>query len=70
MLTNKELGDRIGVSQSMASRIRNGKRLPSIPVMIRMASYLDCDLIRLVNAHTQGANAFGVLVRELLRELD
>jgi transcriptional regulator with XRE-family HTH domain len=67
-MTNRELGDLIGVSASMASRIRNGKRLPSIEVMDRLALALGIDLIRLVNTYTQGANAFGALVRELLHE--
>lgn len=64
--TNKQLADAIGVSQSMASRIRNGQRLPSIAVMNRIASYFDVDLLRLVNTHEQGRAAFGALIRELL----
>lgn len=33
MATNREVGDRIGLSHSSVSRIRAGERIPSIDVM-------------------------------------
>jgi transcriptional regulator with XRE-family HTH domain len=62
-MTNKELGHHIGVSPSMASRIRNGERLPSIKVLIPLADCLGVSIERLILAHTQGPEFFGQTVR-------
>jgi transcriptional regulator with XRE-family HTH domain len=67
-ITNRELADAIGVSPSMASRIRNGKRCPSVRVLDKLAKYLSADLARLVNAHGQGPGPFGAEVRRLLEK--
>ena len=67
-MTNQELADAIGVSASMASRLRNGHRLPGVEVLGKLAEYLDVDLERMVAAHAQGTQAFGVLVRGRLLE--
>lgn len=34
MATNREVGDRIGLSHSSVSRIRAGERIPSVDVMV------------------------------------
>ena len=67
-ISNRALGDAIGVSPSMASRLRNGKRLPSLRVLTVLADYLELDLFKLTNAHTQGAEAFGKIIRKGLGE--
>ncbi len=65
-ITNRELGDAIGVSPSMASRIRNGKRCPGVHTMTRLAEFLRADVGHLANAHLQGPQTFGAEVRRLL----
>lgn len=66
-LTNRELGDAIGVSPSMASRIRNGSRLPSVDGLRRISKEFDLPLDTLVLAHGRGAEHFGELMRSTLK---
>ena len=66
VLSNKELGDRIGVSHSMASRIRNGRRLPGTRTLDRIHRELGIPLLDLMDAHRAGAPAFGRLLSEHL----
>ncbi len=63
-ITNVEFGRRVGCSHSMASRIINGHRLPSIDVIERIRAEYDVDLDAMLDARRQGAQAFGVLMRE------
>lgn len=65
--TNQELGDAIGVGHSMASRIRNGKRLPGASTCARLAAYLGIEGGLLLEAHEKGAKYFGEYIRTLLR---
>ena len=62
-MTNKVLGDAIGVTPSMASRIRNGKRLPSIKVLVALADFLGVSIERLLVAYNEGPDDFGVVVQ-------
>lgn len=62
-MTNEEFGRRIGVTHSMASRMRNGQRLPSNTVLLKIQSEFDLPLQELVNAHAAGAPEFGRLLR-------
>lgn len=64
--TNRELGAKIGVSPSMASRLRNGKRRPSLATVRRISRELDIPLERLVTAHGNGAKATGKLITQRL----
>jgi transcriptional regulator with XRE-family HTH domain len=64
MMSNGELGARIGVSHSMASRIRNGNRLPSTKVLDRIHQESAIPLDDLIAAHRQGSKAFGKLINE------
>jgi transcriptional regulator with XRE-family HTH domain len=67
-ITNKQLGDAIGVSESMASRLRSGKRLPSITTIVALSEYLKVSHAELVVAYTGGKERFGELIREALGE--
>lgn len=62
-LSNEEFGRRIGVTHSMASRIRSGDRLPSVKVMTKISEELDIPLETLVLAHRDGPKHFGRLIR-------
>ena len=66
MLSNEEFGSRIGVSHSMASRIRNGRRLPGILVIGAIHREFGIPLARLHRAYADGPDAFGRLVSETL----
>lgn len=49
-LTNAEFGARIGVGQSMASRLRSGNRFPSADVTLNIARAFKVDLKELLGA--------------------
>lgn len=63
-ISNRELGHRIGVSPSMASRLRNGHRTPSMPVLRRLVKAFDLSLDDAVRASSEGAVAFGRFVTQ------
>ena len=65
-MTNKELGDAVKVSESMASRIRNGQRLPSVKVLVALSEQLNIRLARLIDAHLRGPQFFGEVIRHAI----
>lgn len=69
-LSNAEFGQLIGVSHSMASRIKSGDRLPSVGTLSRIHEVLDIPLDTLVLAHRRGPESFGRLIRSRLEMRD
>lgn len=67
-MSNQELGRRIGVTHSMASRIRNGERLPGTQTLYRIHQELGIPLEDLFRAHGEGPEAFGALISVRLRQ--
>ena len=67
-ISNRELGERIGVSPSMASRLRNGRRGPSVPVLYAISEEFDLPLSRLVAARVEGPEAFGAVLQRRLED--
>lgn len=67
-ITNREFGENIGVSHSMASRIRSGDRLPGVRTLTLLAKALDTDPGHVLDLYAQGPAAFGDWVRK--RELE
>ena len=63
-MSNSEFGRRIGVTHSMASRVRAGKRLPGIGTMQRISSEFGIPIADLVTAHQAGPEAFAKLLRK------
>lgn len=63
-LTNREFGDAVGIHHSMASRIRNGKRLPGIDTIGRIAEVYGIPEKRLLDARKKGEEAFGRLIQK------
>jgi len=53
----------------MASRIRNGHRLPGVETLTLLSKYLNADLAHLHAAYSQGSRVFGKEVRRLLEEI-
>ncbi|MGN0589829.1 MAG: helix-turn-helix transcriptional regulator [Ruminiclostridium sp.] len=47
-LTQVELAERIGISQGSLSSYENGKDIPSVNTLIRMADVFNCTLDELV----------------------
>lgn len=62
-LTNEQLGKKIGVGPSMASRIRSGKRLPSTKVCHAIQEEFGIEWLDLMDAHRAGPVAFGECFR-------
>lgn len=68
MMTNDELGRRIDVSPSMASRIRNGRRLPGTRTLGRIHVALGIPLDDLHRAYNEGPAAVGRIVSDVVDE--
>jgi transcriptional regulator with XRE-family HTH domain len=65
-ITNDAFAARIGVSHSMASRIRNGRRLPSVRTLDAIHRELNIPLDELHRAHLAGPEEFSAVVRRAL----
>ena len=65
-MTNEEFGHKIGVGHSMASRIRNGQRLPGTQTLRAIHREFGIPLEDLMDAHSRGRQAFGTLIRDHL----
>ncbi len=68
-MTNEELGAAIGVSPSMASRIRSGDRLPGTQTLYRISQAFDIPLQILVEAHAKGGKSFSRIFRARLNAM-
>lgn len=67
MMTNGEFGQKIGVTDSYASYLRNGKKLPAGEVLARIIRLfnLDADTTkRALQAYEDGKDAFGAFLRD------
>lgn len=53
-VTNQRVGEDLGVSHSMISRIRSGDREPSIHLMMRIRDVLDWDITSQATAIGEG----------------
>lgn len=62
--SNREFGEPLGISISMASRIRQGKRLPSTHVLNEIAKRYKLPLEDLHAAYEKGADEFGHYIRK------
>lgn len=61
-LSNYEFGAAIGVHHSMASRYKNGQRLPSADAIQRISDTYGVPLKTLMAARKEGKEAFGRLI--------
>lgn len=62
--TLRKMGAIIKADQSMVSRIINGKRLPSVPVVERIAKEFGISLATLVSARNAGPEEFAALMKK------
>lgn len=65
-MTNQQLGELIGCTHSMASRIRRGKRLPGDETMVRVHEALGWELDSQVRAKLRGSDFYGTELRRRL----
>lgn len=65
-ITNPELAERLGIHYTMASRLLNGKRLPSLQLMARIESELGWSMAAQTKARLQGADVYSAALRKHL----
>ena len=51
-ITHKEIYEKCGISSGSLSMIENGKRIPTIAVIYKIASILDCSVDWLITGHS------------------
>lgn len=69
--SNADFGRRVGIHYTFASRIRNGKRLPSLETITLIQSEFklsDAETGAMIAAAREGAESFGAWVNENLFE--
>lgn len=64
MMTNEQFGGRVGCSESMASRLRSGKRRPGPDLLFAIMREFDLDRDATEKAFLEGKASFGKLLRE------
>jgi transcriptional regulator with XRE-family HTH domain len=64
--TNEDLAQALDIDATMASRLRNGHRLPSASLMYRIHEVFKVPLDEIHEARNNGHEAFGEFVRERL----
>lgn len=62
-MTNREFGTAVRCSDTMASRMRNGQRLPSVDMLARIVAAFDLDASEAV-AHATSARRWGAYLRD------
>jgi transcriptional regulator with XRE-family HTH domain len=66
-LTNPQFAKRVGIHFTMASRLRNGERLPSLPTFIRVMQEFELPAEKVkewLDAISQGEEASGKWLRD------
>lgn len=63
-MTNKAFASEIGVTDSYASYLRNGQRLPSGDLLVKIILTFDLPRDPAMNAYREGATAFGKFLQE------
>jgi transcriptional regulator with XRE-family HTH domain len=70
-MTNEEIGKLIGLSHSGVSRLRRGERLPSIDVMVAIATHFDWSVADQVKTRsTRGARAYAAVFNDKIDVYD
>lgn len=61
-MTNVEFGAAVGCHHSMASRIRNGHRLPGVDLMTRISEQFDIPMSTMLKARKAGPGEMAKLL--------
>jgi len=67
-VTNDEFGAAVGCDFTMASRLRNGARLPSRELLERIVKAYNLDANEALDASSQGGHAFAAYLRRTVFE--
>jgi len=51
-LSQAQLAERAGTGQALVSRVESGRTIPTLSVLQRLASALDCDLVLHLTPHS------------------
>ena len=62
--TNAQFAEKVGIHFSMASRLRNGKRLPSASLIFRISYAYQLPIQQIQEAYLDGPDEFGRYLRE------
>lgn len=62
-ITNQAFAEKVGCHHSMASRLLNGQRLPSVELMNEISKAFDIPMADLVAARLEGADKMGQVLR-------
>lgn len=65
-MTNAEMSLKLGVTESYASYLRNGKRMPSAQVMSRMVEAFGLDGNEIFRAYKAGPDAMAAYLKSCL----
>lgn len=68
VMTNRSIGELIGCTHSMVSRIRAGKRLPGVEVLMAIQAEFDIPLSELMAARLKGPKEFSKLFQSALAQ--
>lgn len=63
-MTNQEFADLVGCDYTMASRLRNGQRMPSGQMLAKIVDECSLDANTALQMYAEGAAAFSRYLRE------
>jgi transcriptional regulator with XRE-family HTH domain len=69
-MTNRQFAEKIGVTESYASLIRAGKRLPGAAALAEITTVFCLDANDLFDAYRKGAKAMAELLEEQLPRVE
>lgn len=61
-MTNEEFAEKVGIDYTTASRLRNGRRLPSGQLLVRIHDEFRIPWQRLMEAYAKGPAVFSELL--------
>lgn len=69
-VTNQEFAEATGCDSTMASRLRNGHRLPGADLLHRIATEYEIPLELLHQKRDEGCEAMGAFLRDAIFEVN
>lgn len=70
MVTNRSFAEKVGCTESYASYVRNGKRLPSGTTLVRIITVYKLAPIAAMDAYAKGKEAFGKFLTDNVFDAD
>ncbi len=63
-MTNEDFAERVGVTESYASYLRNGQRRPSGDLLVKIILAFELDPVAAMKAYQEGGTEFGTYLRD------